>query len=195
MGPSAAPSGFRPSRVPDASVRIALRVGWRAGVGSTPSAPTGVGRAAALGAVAWPRRSSGALAWRGPQARAARPDETMGPRVAAVAAAAAPADSGGAGEGAPADADPGASLADASVRSPGSAKDRRFGSDRRGAWGATGRRAEPTGASGTGEPSLTVAAWTTLSDASAASGASLQSVFGTLRGAFRAEFPGVFASV
>ena len=50
--------------VPGASVRIALRVGWRVAVGrgGAPSAPTDAGGRGRLGPAAWSRRSSATLA-------------------------------------------------------------------------------------------------------------------------------------
>ena len=143
----AAPSGFGPSdTVPDASVTTALRVGWRAASADAGlrSAPIGAGRAGAFEPTAGARVGSfEAFAWRAPQASAAGLNEAMGPSFAEVPAAAAPANSSGAGEGAPAAADPDASLADASARFPGSAEERRFGSDGPGAWGGPQARAKP----------------------------------------------------
>ena len=191
--------------VPDASVTTALRVGWRAGVGRGGAA---VGadpraRAGALGAAASaPRRRARRGSRLGPEPAALRfptPQRLPAPRPGwlPVDSAGRPgpapgrlvsppcrprAGKGGAGEGAPAAADPDASLADASARFPGSGKERRFGFRWPGAWGAADRRPAPNKASGTGKPSLKLAARTTFSDASAASQARLRSVFGASRG-------------
>ena len=195
--------------VPDASVRTALRVGWRAGVGRGVAAVGAdrAGRAGALGAAAWPRRAGRPGLASGPGARGASlsdapeaPCASSGMSSSRLAERSGPAPGrlispswrpragkGGAGEGAPAEADPDASLADASARFPGSADERRFGSDGPGAWGAADRRPAPSRASGRGcRPQAALR--TAFSDASARRSAP-PSVFRSRPGALRAEFP------
>ena len=179
--------------VPDASVRTALRVGWRAGVGRG---------GAAIGA---DRRGPGGGAWRGGLAppvfrglgamarppglrcRARRGDGAQlrrGPRR------------GGAGElgrgrgGRPRrGVDPARS--DASARFPGSAEERRFGSDGPGAWGAADRRPAPSEASRAGSAACESALRAAFSDASAVCGPSLRAPSGAVQERLRAGFPTV----
>ena len=158
------------------------------GCGRRRPARAGRGR---LGAAAWARRSSEALAWRAPQACAAGPDEAMGPSFAGVPAAAAPANSGGAGEGAPAAADPDASLADASARFPGSGEERRFGSDGPGAWGAADRRPAPSGRAG-GRRRRPNGRFARRFPTPRRSSSAPSSAFRSRPGALRAGFVGVF---
>ena len=154
-----------------------------------PSAPTGAGRAGTFEPTAGDgARSSEDLGWRASRACPAGLAEAMGPSFARVPAVAAPANSGGAGEGAPAAADPDASLADASARVPGSGEERRFESDGEPALGAADRRPAPSRTKAVASERALRAAF---SDASAASEATARALFGTLRGAHRAEFPTV----
>ena len=197
--------------VPDASVRTALRVGWRVAVGRAGAAVGAdrAGRAGALGAAASaPPAGSGGLRLGPGACGASRSDAPEAPcassgmafqsigwrsRAGALkadqpAVEAAGRRMGGAGEGAPAAADPDASLADASARFPGSGKERRFGSDGPGASGAADRRPAPSGASRAGEPSLKLAARTTFSDASAASEATARASSGRSEGPMGPNF-------
>ena len=74
----------------------------------------------------------------------------MGPSFAEVARCSGAGELGRGRGGRPRRVDPDASLADASARFPGSAEERRFGSDGPGAWGAADRRPAPSRASGRG---------------------------------------------
>ena len=179
-------------------MRTALRVGWRAGVGRGGAAVgadrRGQGGGAWRGGLAPPGGQPGLAS--GPGARGASlsdapeaPCASSGMSSSRLAGRSGPAPGrlispswrpragkGGAGEGAPTEADPDASLSDASASFPGSAEERRFGSDGPRAWGAADRRPAPSRASGRAaalEPALRAA----FSDASAASDAPLSSAF------------------
>ena len=197
--------------VPDAFVRIALRVGWRAGVGRG---------GAAVGA---DQRAQGGGAWRGglapPGGRAAASVRPGAPGLRfrraesrrlvrdgfqSIGCAAGPAPrrlsarrqaaagKGGAGEGAPAAADPDASLRDASARSRDQRTSAASGPMARGLGlrpTAGPRQAARAGGGRPLQPALRAA----FSDASAASKRVSSSAFGSRPGALRAEFSGVFA--
>ena len=179
--------------VPDASVRTALRVGLRAGVGRGVAAvgadPRGQGGGAWRGGMAPPggqpgacvrTRAPGASLSDAPEAPCASSGMSSGrlagrPGLAPGRLVSPPwrprGGKGGAGEGAPAAAGPDAPPADASARFPASGKERRFGSDGPAAWGAADRRPAPSWASGRAAAAAAGALRAAFSDASAASNA------------------------
>ena len=87
-----------------------------------------------------------------------------------------------------AEVDPDASPGDASARFPGSAEERRFGSDGSGAWGGIDRRPAPSGGSRGGGSAPSAGAGGAFSDAPAASKAASGASFGRAAGVSEAEF-------